>query len=132
MENCRGPAGRPSSMPGGVALQLGAVVSEAMWLKPIEILSKSKDICIDYDRCGVFEDWLLIAFSWSVIKDTVTSIKLFGYALAFLAVSYHNNTKLQDMRAKELQKKSAQDEEDGRRLEERDEDGMGRKNDEQS
>jgi hypothetical protein len=36
---------------------------------------------------GVVKDWLLIAFSWSVIKDTVTPINLFGYGLAFYGLT---------------------------------------------
>ncbi|KAK5774515.1 hypothetical protein PVK06_042370 [Gossypium arboreum] len=34
----------------------------------------------------VVKDWLLIAFSWSVIKDTVTPINLFGYGVAHFRV----------------------------------------------
>ncbi|XP_030553068.1 probable sugar phosphate/phosphate translocator At2g25520 [Rhodamnia argentea] len=45
---------------------------------------------------GVVKDWLLTAFSWSVIKDTVTPVpvNLFGYAIAFLGVAYYNHAKL--------------------------------------
>ncbi|CAI9100153.1 OLC1v1037095C1 [Oldenlandia corymbosa var. corymbosa] len=73
---------------------------------------------------GVVKDWLLIAFSWSVIKDAVTSTNLLGYALAFLGVCYYNYVKYQNMvkakEAEEAQKKVAQaDEESGRLLEER-------------
>ncbi|KAG2286211.1 hypothetical protein Bca52824_045815 [Brassica carinata] len=32
---------------------------------------------------GVVKDWLLIAFSWSVIKDTVTPLNLLGTDLRF-------------------------------------------------
>ncbi|KAI7987491.1 putative sugar phosphate/phosphate translocator [Camellia lanceoleosa] len=64
---------------------------------------------------GVVKDWLLIAFSWSVIKDTVTPINLAGYGIAFLGVGYYNHSKLQALKAKEAQKKAAQlDEEAGR------------------
>ena len=41
------------------------------------------------------KDWLLIAFSWSVIADQITAINLVGYALAFLGVCWYNNRKLQ-------------------------------------
>lgn len=44
---------------------------------------------------GVVEDWLLIAFSWSVIKYTVTPVNLFVYGFAFLGVAYYNHAKLQ-------------------------------------
>ncbi|KAJ0491489.1 hypothetical protein HanIR_Chr12g0564341 [Helianthus annuus] len=54
---------------------------------------------------GVVKDWLLIAFSWSVIKDTVTPVNLFGYGIAFLGVAYYNHAKLQALKAKEAEKK---------------------------
>ena len=44
---------------------------------------------------GVVKDWLLIAFSWSVIMDKVTTVNLLGYLLAFLGVCWYNHTKLQ-------------------------------------
>ncbi|XP_073156520.1 probable sugar phosphate/phosphate translocator At2g25520 [Henckelia pumila] len=79
-----------------------------------------KTSALTMNVAGVVKDWLLIAFSWSVIKDTVTPINLFGYALAFLAVGYYNHLKLQGMKAKEAQKKVQQaDEEAGRLLEEK-------------
>ncbi|KAG5394423.1 hypothetical protein IGI04_024386 [Brassica rapa subsp. trilocularis] len=75
---------------------------------------------------GVAKDWLLIAFSWSVIKDTVTPINLFGYGIAFLGVAYYNHAKLRALKAKEAQKSAQQsDEESGRLLEEKE---GGRKN----
>nr|AFK47238.1 unknown [Medicago truncatula] len=82
---------------------------------------------------GVVKDWLLIAFSWSVIKDTVTPINLIGYGLAFLGVAYYNHSKLQALKASETQKKAQQsDEEAGRLLEQRDGEGTGRKSDSQN
>ncbi|KAF8400656.1 hypothetical protein HHK36_013955 [Tetracentron sinense] len=92
-----------------------------------------KTSALTMNVAGVVKDWLLIAFSWSVIKDTVTPINLFGYGLAFLGVAYYNHSKLQALKAKEAQKKSAQtDEEAGRLLEEREGDGMGKKSDSQA
>lgn len=44
---------------------------------------------------GVVKDWLLIAFSWSVIMDRVTTVNLLGYLLAFAGVCWYNHTKLQ-------------------------------------
>ena len=80
-----------------------------------------KTSALTMNVAGVVKDWLLIAFSWSVIKDTVTPINLFGYGLAFLGVAYYNHSKLQALKAKEAQKKTAQaDEEEGRLLEDRD------------
>ncbi|CAH9068573.1 unnamed protein product [Cuscuta europaea] len=80
-----------------------------------------KTSALTMNVAGVVKDWLLIAFSWSVIKDTVTPINLFGYGLAFLGVAYYNHSKLQALKAKEAQKKPSQpdDEEAGRLLEER-------------
>ncbi|KAL2479700.1 putative sugar phosphate/phosphate translocator [Abeliophyllum distichum] len=90
-----------------------------------------KTSALTMNVAGVVKDWLLIAFSWSVIKDTVTPINLFGYALAFLGVAYYNHSKLQALKVKEAQKKAQQaDEEAGRLLEEREGENNGsRKND---
>ncbi|KAI4376311.1 hypothetical protein MLD38_014091 [Melastoma candidum] len=88
-----------------------------------------KTSALTMNVAGVVKDWLLIAFSWSVIKDTVTPINLFGYGLAFLGVGYYNHLKLQALKAKEAQKKPApegNDEEAGR-LEERESEAAGEK-----
>ncbi|KAL1833197.1 hypothetical protein ACET3Z_002848 [Daucus carota] len=83
-----------------------------------------KTSALTMNVAGVVKDWLLIAFSWSVIKDTVTPINLIGYGLAFLGVGYYNHAKLQAMKAKEAQKKAqtqgGNDEEGGRLLAEKD------------
>jgi drug/metabolite transporter (DMT)-like permease len=80
-----------------------------------------KTSALTMNVAGVVKDWLLIAFSWSVIRDTVTPINLFGYGIAFLGVAYYNHIKLQALKAKEAQKKNAQaDEEAGSLLQERD------------
>ncbi|KAJ1415910.1 Sugar phosphate transporter domain [Sesbania bispinosa] len=92
-----------------------------------------KTSALTMNVAGVVKDWLLIAFSWSVIKDTVTPINLFGYGLAFLGVAYYNHSKLQALKAKEAQKKTTQaDEEAGRLLEDREGDGSGKRNDQQN
>ncbi|KAL3746589.1 hypothetical protein ACJRO7_015536 [Eucalyptus globulus] len=92
-----------------------------------------KTSALTMNVAGVVKDWLLIAFSWSVIKDTVTPLNLFGYGLAFLGVAYYNHSKLQALKAKEAQKKATQaDEEAGRLLEQRDGDGIGEKRDSQA
>ncbi|KAM7267054.1 hypothetical protein ACFE04_009220 [Oxalis oulophora] len=79
-----------------------------------------KTSALTMNVAGVVKDWLLIAFSWSVIKDTVTPINLFGYGIAFLGVAYYNHAKLQALQAKDTQKKATQaDEEAGRLLEEK-------------
>ena len=61
---------------------------------------------------GVVKDWLLIAFSWSVIKDTIAPLNLFGYGLALLGVAYCNHSKLQAFKVKEVQKKASQADEE--------------------
>ncbi|XP_062078034.1 probable sugar phosphate/phosphate translocator At4g32390 [Humulus lupulus] len=92
-----------------------------------------KTSALTMNVAGVVKDWLLIAFSWSVIKDTVTPINLIGYGLAFLGVAYYNHSKLQGLKAAEAQKKIQQaDEEAGRLLEEREADVSGRKNEAQN
>ncbi|KVH93781.1 probable sugar phosphate/phosphate translocator At5g25400 [Cynara cardunculus var. scolymus] len=75
-----------------------------------------KTSALTMNVAGVVKDWLLIAFSWSVIKDTVTPINLFGYGIAFLGVAYYNHAKLQALKAKEAEKKPG--EEGGKLLEE--------------
>ncbi|KAL3646029.1 hypothetical protein CASFOL_011209 [Castilleja foliolosa] len=76
-----------------------------------------KTSALTMNVAGVVKDWLLIAFSWSVIKDTVTPLNLFGYGLAFLGVGYYNHSKLQALKAKDAQKKAQVDnEEEGKLL----------------
>lgn len=78
-----------------------------------------KTSALTMNVAGVVKDWLLIAFSWSVIKDEVTVINLIGYGLAFLAVCYYNHLKLQALKANDSQPKQlrpaaeADDEEEG-------------------
>lgn len=94
-----------------------------------------KTSALTMNVAGVVKDWLLIAFSWSVIKDTVTPVNLIGYGLAFLGVAYYNHKKLQALKAKEVQKKAQQaDEEAGRLLTERESNGSadGKKGDSQA
>ncbi|EPS69259.1 hypothetical protein M569_05508 [Genlisea aurea] len=88
-----------------------------------------KTSALTMNVAGVVKDWLLIAFSWSVIKDTVTPLNLFGYGLAFIGVCYYNHSKLQALKANEAQKKAPDEEESGKLWSERDEDGSGKKSD---
>ncbi|WZZ18310.1 probable sugar phosphate/phosphate translocator At2g25520 [Brassica napus] len=91
-----------------------------------------KTSALTMNVAGVVKDWLLIAFSWSVIKDTVTPLNLFGYGLAFLGVGYYNHCKLQALKAKDAQKKvQAGDEEAGKLLEERESEVAGKRNESQ-
>ncbi|PKA55366.1 putative sugar phosphate/phosphate translocator [Apostasia shenzhenica] len=92
-----------------------------------------KTSALTMNVAGVVKDWLLIAFSWSVIRDTITTINLVGYGIAFLGVGYYNHLKLQGLKAKEAQKKSAPNDEEARNLiDEKNTEGMGRKNDSQA
>ena len=91
-----------------------------------------KTSALTMNVAGVVKDWLLIAFSWSVIKDTVTPLNLFGYGLAFLGVGYYNHCKLQALKAKDAQKKvQAGDEEAGKLLEERESEVAGKRTESQ-
>ncbi|KAF2287221.1 hypothetical protein GH714_039372 [Hevea brasiliensis] len=139
----------------GVVLQLGAVAFEATRLETSSfhfdfVIFGTNSLCafalnlavfllvgktsaLTMNVAGVVKDWLLIAFSWSVIKDTVTPVNLFGYGLAFLGVAYYNHAKLQALKAKEAQKKAQQaDEEAGRLLEEREGEGTGKRSESQN
>ncbi|RVW16772.1 putative sugar phosphate/phosphate translocator [Vitis vinifera] len=99
---------------------------------PVLKQNSRKTSALTMNVAGVVKDWLLIAFSWSVIKDTVTPVNLVGYGLAFLGVAYYNHSKLQALKAKEAQKKAAQaDEEAGRLLQEREGEGSGRRTESQ-
>ncbi|KAG6391152.1 hypothetical protein SASPL_148904 [Salvia splendens] len=90
-----------------------------------------KTSALTMNVAGVVKDWLLIAFSWSVIKDTVTPVNLIGYGLAFMGVAYYNHSKLQALKAKETQKKpAAADEEAAKLITERE--GDGKKGDSQA
>ncbi|XP_076906246.1 putative sugar phosphate/phosphate translocator At5g25400 [Bidens hawaiensis] len=66
-----------------------------------------KTSALTLNVAGVVKDWLLIAFSWSVIKDTVTPVNLFGYLIAFIGVGYYNHAKLQGLKAKDAEEKKA-------------------------
>ncbi|GJP63400.1 hypothetical protein CLOP_g20487 [Closterium sp. NIES-67] len=68
-----------------------------------------KTSALTMNVAGVVKDWLLIAFSWSVIRDRVTGINLLGYFLAFVGVCWYNSTKIQEMKAKEASKKLQQE-----------------------
>uniref|UniRef100_A0A0D6QWM5 Sugar phosphate transporter domain-containing protein n=1 Tax=Araucaria cunninghamii TaxID=56994 RepID=A0A0D6QWM5_ARACU len=95
-----------------------------------------KTSALTMNVAGVVKDWLLIAFSWSVIKDMVTTINLVGYGLAFLGVCYYNHSKLVALKSKEAQKKSVEVDEEAGLLNEqkldRDAENLGRKNEPQA
>ncbi|CAI7849147.1 unnamed protein product [Closterium sp. NIES-54] len=70
-----------------------------------------KTSALTMNVAGVVKDWLLIAFSWSVIRDRVTAINLIGYLLAFVGVCWYNSMKLQELKAKEASRKLQQEQE---------------------
>ncbi|XP_058206837.1 probable sugar phosphate/phosphate translocator At5g25400 [Rhododendron vialii] len=84
-----------------------------------------KTSALTMNVAGVVKDWLLIAFSWSVIKDIVTPVNLLGYGVAFLGVAYYNHAKLQALKAKEAQKKAGQPDEEAGRLLDNEKEGAG-------
>ncbi|KAG5559432.1 hypothetical protein RHGRI_009091 [Rhododendron griersonianum] len=84
-----------------------------------------KTSALTMNVAGVVKDWLLIAFSWSVIKDVVTPVNLLGYGVAFLGVAYYNHAKLQALKAKEAQKKAGQPDEEAGRLLDNEKEGAG-------
>ncbi|KAK9741829.1 hypothetical protein RND81_03G131600 [Saponaria officinalis] len=64
-----------------------------------------KTSALTMNVAGVVKDWLLIAISWSVIKDTITEVNLMGYFLAFLGVLYYKGLGFQKLKAEEALKK---------------------------
>ncbi|GLT26171.1 hypothetical protein SLA2020_012560 [Shorea laevis] len=89
-----------------------------------------KTSALTMNVAGVVKDWLLIAFSWSVIKDMVTPINLFGYGLAFLGVAYYNHSKFKALKEKEAQRRTEEvdDEETGKLLQPREGEGNAGQN----
>ncbi|WOL13602.1 putative sugar phosphate/phosphate translocator [Canna indica] len=85
-------------------------------LNLVVFLLVGKTSALTINVVGVVKDWLLIDFSWSVICDTITTINLLGYGVAFLDVVYYNHAKLHALKAKELQRKTQQDDEESGRL----------------
>eukprot|EP00252_Welwitschia_mirabilis_P017975 TRINITY_DN40105_c0_g1_i1.p1 TRINITY_DN40105_c0_g1~~TRINITY_DN40105_c0_g1_i1.p1 ORF type:complete len:350 (-),score=29.47 TRINITY_DN40105_c0_g1_i1:292-1341(-) len=89
---------------------LNSIFAFALNLGVFLIIGKTSALTMNV--AGVVKDWLLIAFSWSVIKDTITPINLFGYGLAFLGVCYYNHVKLQAMKMMEAQKRIPEEDEE--------------------
>jgi drug/metabolite transporter (DMT)-like permease len=94
-------------------LVFGTNAACAFALNLAVFLLVGKTSALTMNVAGVVKDWLLIAFSWSVILDRVTSINLVGYGIAFIGVCFYNHAKLQVLKAKEAQKKVQADEEAG-------------------
>jgi hypothetical protein len=67
----------------------------ALGLNLAVFLVVGKTSALTLNVADVVKDWLLIGFSWSVIKDTVTAVNLVGYLLAFMGVVYYNHSKFE-------------------------------------
>ncbi|PQM32740.1 putative sugar phosphate/phosphate translocator [Prunus yedoensis var. nudiflora] len=144
----------------GVILQLGAVAFEATRLVLIQILLTSKGITLNpitslyyVAPCCLaflFVPWIFVEYP--ILRDSssfhfdflifgTNSLCAFALNLAFLAcwedlcfdhewAAYYNHSKLQALKAKEAQKKTAlADEEANRLLEDREGEGIGKRND---
>nr|CAD1817252.1 unnamed protein product [Ananas comosus var. bracteatus] len=98
-------AAASSFRPDVVVFGTNSVCAFALNLAVFLLVGKTSALTMNV--AGVVKDWLLIAFSWSVIKDTVTPVNLFGYGIAFLGVAYYNHVKLQALKAKEAEKRAA-------------------------
>jgi hypothetical protein len=85
-----------------VVFGLNSLAAFALNLAVFLLVGKTSALTMNV--AGVAKDWLLIAFSWSVIMDRVTPINLMGYAVAFIGVCFYNHAKLQALKAKEAQK----------------------------
>ncbi|CAD6268843.1 unnamed protein product [Miscanthus lutarioriparius] len=83
-----------------------AVMSHLIGVRDLDSTLTKTSALIMY-VAGIVKDWLLIAFSWTVIKDTVTPVNLVGYGIAFLSVAYYNHAKLEALKAKEAERKVA-------------------------
>jgi drug/metabolite transporter (DMT)-like permease len=126
------PRAIASFQPDYLVFGANAVCAFALNLAVFLLVGKTSALTMNV--AGVVKDWLLIAFSWSVIMDRVTTINLVGYGVAFLGVCYYNHTQLQRLKAKEVQKKSPEQDEEVGLLEtkvEREEES-GRKTDAQA
>ena len=65
----------------------GANCACAFLLNLAVFLFVGKTSALTMNVAGVVKDWLLIALSWSVIKDKGTGMNLLGYGLDFLGLA---------------------------------------------
>ncbi|CAL5098396.1 unnamed protein product [Urochloa decumbens] len=100
-------AASPAGLPRPDVFVFGTNSLCAFALNLAVFLLVGKTSALTMNVAGVVKDWLLIAFSWTVIKDTVTPVNLAGYGIAFLGVAYYNHAKLQGLKAKEAERKAA-------------------------
>jgi hypothetical protein len=57
-----------------------------------------KTSALSMNIAGVVKDWMLIGLSVLIFHSAVSSLNLFGYIIAFLAVCWYNYQKLQAMK----------------------------------
>ncbi|KAJ3681058.1 hypothetical protein LUZ60_015547 [Juncus effusus] len=93
----------PSFQPDLLTFGVNSLCAFALNLAVFLLVGKTSALTMNV--AGVVKDWILIAFSWSVIKDKVTLVNLLGYGIAFLGVAYYNHVKLQGLKEKEAQEK---------------------------
>ncbi|XP_021895152.1 probable sugar phosphate/phosphate translocator At5g25400 [Carica papaya] len=104
------------SVSGFDVLIFGTNSSCAFALNLAVFLLVGKTSALTMNVAGVVKDWLLITFSWSVIKDTVTPLNLAGYGLAFVGVAYYNRCKFLALREQEAQRKAIKSDEEAAAL----------------
>lgn len=79
-------------------LLLLANAAVAFGLNMAVFLLIGKTSALTMNVAGVVKDWMLIGLSVWIYKSAVTSLNLFGYLIAFLAVCWYNYQKLQQMK----------------------------------
>ncbi|CAI5483493.1 unnamed protein product [Closterium sp. Yama58-4] len=107
------PAMAAGAHPSALVFGANCVCAFALNLAVFLLIGKTSALTMNV--AGIVKDWLLIAFSWSVIADQITTLNLLGYLLAFAGVCWYNRVKMHEMNAKEAAAKQAQqtDEETG-------------------
>lgn len=73
-----------------------AITAFALNLAVFLLIGKTSALTMNI--AGVLKDWLLIWMSANVFAAPVTAINLAGYFVAFVAVCFYNNHKLQQMK----------------------------------
>lgn len=75
-----------------------ANAAAAFGLNMAVFLLIGKTSALTMNIAGVVKDWMLIGLSVALFKSAVTSLNLFGYFIAFLAVCWYNYRKFQSMK----------------------------------
>eukprot|EP00238_Polyblepharides_amylifera_P012553 CAMPEP_0196585170 /NCGR_PEP_ID=MMETSP1081-20130531/49735_1 /TAXON_ID=36882 /ORGANISM="Pyramimonas amylifera, Strain CCMP720" /LENGTH=309 /DNA_ID=CAMNT_0041906631 /DNA_START=279 /DNA_END=1208 /DNA_ORIENTATION=- len=87
-----------------------AVIAFGLNLAVFLLIGKTSALTMNI--AGVIKDWLLIWMSANVFAAPVSTLNLAGYFLAFMAVVFYNNHKLQQMKKAVKEVKSAKSEDD--------------------